>query len=130
LLQIAFASRAFQGHFAGKQFRRPLGADDRTRFFDGYRDCAAFGDFFDWFTPDYLRDLERRFAARSDVLSGVTVWLGGRDRVVGPSEVRATGRALGVEWPVVTFPEWGHYPMIDEPEEWADALCGSLAGRR
>lgn len=128
LLRLAFASRAFQGHFAGKQFRRPLGTDARARFFDGYGNCAAFGDFFAWFTPGYLRDLERRFAARPDALSGVTVWLGGRDPVVGPAEVRLTGRALGVGWPVVTFPEWGHYPMIDEPEEWADALCRSLAG--
>lgn len=129
LLEWAFTRESFRGHFARKHFRKPLTGGARDRFFEGYTRCAAFGDFFEWFDPAFLRDLERRFAGRREALGGVTVWLGGLDRVVGPGEVTATARALGVNWPVVGFPGWGHYPMIDEPEGWADALCEALAVR-
>ena len=77
--------------------------------------------------PGYLRTLERDFALRPEALERITVWVGGLDRVVGLAEVRATERALGVRLPAVEFAGWGHYPMIDVPEEWADALCLSLA---
>jgi len=129
LLQRVFTLAAFQDRFLRTQFRRPITGSARARFFEGYARCPAFGDFFGWFTPGWLRSLERQFALRPSGLAGVTVWLGGLDRVVGPPEVEATARALGVRWPVVRFPDWGHYPMIDEPEEWADALCESLAPR-
>lgn len=126
-LQQAFTRPAFQDRFVRTQFRRPLTGSARVRFFEGYARCPAFADFFGWFTPRWLRTLERQFARQPSGLAGVTVWLGGLDRVVGPAEVEATARALGVRWPLVRFPAWGHYPMIDEPEEWADALGKSLA---
>jgi hypothetical protein len=129
LLKWSFGRRSFREHFARKYFRRPMGEEEKRRFFEGYDRCDAFGDFFGWFTPRWLRELERRFAAHPESLRGVTVWLGGRDRVVDAGEVQATEKALGARWPVVRFPEWGHYPMIDEPEEWADALCEALAIR-
>jgi pimeloyl-ACP methyl ester carboxylesterase len=127
LLPTLFRRRAFQARFARKQFCRPLDGPGRDAFFAGYRDCEAFGAFFEWFTPDWLRALERSFAARPEALGCVTVWRCGLDRVVGAEDVEATERALGVRWPAVVFPEWGHYPMIDEPEGWADALCDALA---
>ncbi len=58
-------------------------------------------------------------------LAGVEVWWGGRDRVVGPSELRWTERAIGVRWPERTFAAWGHYPMIDDPEGWVRALAAT-----
>lgn len=127
LLESALRQSWFQKRFVRKQFRKPLASAERAHFFDGYARCTALGDFFTWFTPDWLRELEARFASRPEALGGITVWAGGRDGVVGPGDVRATERALGVRWPVVAFPEWGHYPMIDVPEEWADALCHALA---
>lgn len=130
LLQGLFALPLFQERFVRKQFRKPLVGAARREFFAGYARCAAFGAFFEWFTPGWLCGLERSFAARPGGVAGVTVWLGGRDAVVGAAEVEAAERALGVRWPVVVFPEWGHYPMIDEPEGWADALCDALATAR
>ena len=127
MLAGAFRTAPFRRHFARTQFVRPPDPAFLDRFFDGYARCAAFDDFFLWFTPDFLRDLELRFAEDPGATGDVRVWLGGRDRVVGAAEVEATGRALGVRWPVEVFPDWGHYPMIDAPEEWARALRDALA---
>ena len=126
LLALAFRSPAFQARFARKQFTRPPDPATLSRFFEGYARCPAFGDFFDWLTPGWLRALERAFLDRPEALGEIAVWVGGRDHVVGLDEVRATGRALGVRWPVEVFEGWGHYPMIDDPEEWADALRRAL----
>jgi pimeloyl-ACP methyl ester carboxylesterase len=126
-LQAAFAIPRFQRRFARKQFQVEHDPAMLARFFEGYAACSAFGDFFDWLAPGYLRTLEQAFAARPDRFQGVTVWLGGRDHVVGLAEVEATRRAIAVDWPVVTFPTWGHYPALDVPEEWADALRRALA---
>ena len=38
-----------------------------------------------------------------------------------------TEQALDVHWPVSIFPSWGHYPMMDEPEEWVRAVSDVLA---
>ena len=127
LLRAAFGLKAFQRRFARKHFESEPDPATLARFFEGYERCSAFGDLFRWFDPGYLRALERAFAANPEGLERVTIWVGGRDRVVGMAEVRATERALKVQLPVVEFAGWGHYPMIDVPEEWADALCLSLA---
>ncbi len=127
LLRSAFANPGFQRRFAGKHFVGAHNAAVLGPFFEGYRRCSAFGGFFDWLSPGWLRSLESAFVHRPEALGGITAWVGGRDRVVGLDEVRATSRALGVTWPVVEFEGWGHYPMIDVPEEWADALCRALA---
>jgi pimeloyl-ACP methyl ester carboxylesterase len=126
-LQRAFGIRGFQNHFARKHFLRPLDELDRSWFFEGYRKCPAFSSFFGWFTPTWLRVLERDLIGHPERLGDITVWLGGRDQVVNRAELDATERALGVRWPVVLFPEWGHYPMLDVPEEWAKALRDALA---
>lgn len=127
LLGLAFGSRRFQDRFVRKQFLRPLDPALRDRFFEGYRTCSAFEDFFEWFTPAYLRGLERAFADRPGALGGITVWVGGKDHVVGRAEVEATERAIPARWPVVEHANWGHYPLIDAPGEWADALCHAVA---
>jgi pimeloyl-ACP methyl ester carboxylesterase len=127
LLRSLFMRSWLHARLARRGFGRPLGGADREHFFEGYAHCAAFEDLFAWFTPDWLRVLEDRLRSRPERLEGITVWVGGRDAVVGRAEVRATERALGVRWPVVEFPDWGHYPMIDVPEEWADALCQAVA---
>ena len=124
LLKMAFSSKAFQGRFARKHFERLPDPLSLTRFFAGYQTCASFGDFFDWFTPGFLLELEQAFANNPSALNDVTIWTGGRDHVVGLADIQATERALGVAWPLKTFPNWGHYPMIDFPEEWADASAG------
>ncbi len=128
-LRSVFATVAFQRRFVRRYFTRPPGAETIAAFFDGYAHCAAAPDFFAWFTPALLRSLEKDFAARPAALERIRVWWGGLDRVVTLRELEWTQTALGVEdrWPLRVFPNWGHYPMIDEPEAWARALCDAVA---
>ena len=128
LLKWSFTRSIVQEHFIRKHFHQPLDPSTRKRFFAGYADCSAFGPFFDWFAPPFLRTLEARFRDVPEATGRVTVWIGGRDHVVGLDDVRATEAALGVCWPVVEFAKWGHYPAIDGPEEWAEALSHALDG--
>lgn len=124
-LRWAFTVPSFRRRFARKQFLAPQSPETLARFFDGYARCAAFGDFFRWFTPAYLRRLERELTP--EMRNNVRVWIGGGDGVVGRAEVAATERALGVSWPIREFPSWGHYPSMDVPREWARALDDELA---
>ena len=118
-----FATRGFQRRFVRRHFTTPPSAEMKAAFFDGYARCAAFPDMFRWFTPRVLRRLERQLAERPAALERMTVWWGGRDRVVTPRELRWTAQALGTTWPLTVFPDWGHYPMIDAPEAWGRALA-------
>jgi pimeloyl-ACP methyl ester carboxylesterase len=122
-----FAWPPFRRRFVRRQFERPLAPALAEAFFEGYRRCAAAADFFGWLTPALLRHLERQFGDQPAALGRVAVWWGGRDRVVSLQELRWTEQALRVRWPVRTFPHWGHYPMLDEPEEWVRALDDVLA---
>ena len=120
-----FAWPAFQRHFVRRHFVAPLAREVRSAFFDGYARCAATADLFRWCHPSWLRDMERTVARDPGTLDGVEVWWGARDRVVGPSELRWTERAISVRWPERTFAAWGHYPMIDDPEAWVRALAAT-----
>lgn len=112
----------FQARLSQRLLVRPLDSSTREDFFDGYARCRSFGDLFAWFTPEWLEKLKAELSARPGALEGIKVWVGGLDCVVGLGETLATERALGVRWPLAEFAGWGHYPMIDEPEEWANAL--------
>jgi pimeloyl-ACP methyl ester carboxylesterase len=120
-----FAADLFQRRFVRRHFMRPPSPEATAAFFDGYARCAALPDLFAWLTPDLLRHLERQLAAQPGSLRRVSVWWGGRDRVVTPREMKWTERALGTIWPLSVFPDWGHYPMLDEPAAWARALRGA-----
>lgn len=128
LLPLVFAFGPFRRAFVRKYFTRPPSPALRRAFFDGYAQCRALPDFFRWLTPSLLRALESHFAAHSEGLGNITVWWGGRDRVVSLQELRWTEEALHVQWPVHTFPDWGHYPMIDDPQGWVNALTEAMHG--
>jgi pimeloyl-ACP methyl ester carboxylesterase len=117
-----FRMRWFQRHFFRKYFVRVPLPEVQKEFFAGYSSCAAAADFFHWFTPKLLRRLEQQFSRHSERLADIEFWWGERDRVVSLQELRWTENALGRKWPVRTFPEWGHYPMIEQPEEWVRSL--------
>jgi hypothetical protein len=117
------ARSAFQRRFARRHFVVSPSPEARDAFFEGYARCAASADLFRWCGPAWLRALESACARVPAALDGVEVWWGGRDRVVGPDELRWTSAALGVRWPERTFPEWGHYPMLDDPEGWVRAVA-------
>jgi pimeloyl-ACP methyl ester carboxylesterase len=124
-----FANPAFQRRFVRKYFVRPPDAATTEAFFSGYARCSAAPDFFAWFNPALLRALERDLGARPAAMERIFIWWGGRDRVVTFQELEWTKAALrGADrWPVRVFPDWGHYPMIDAPEEWAKALSDAVA---
>ena len=124
-----FATAAFQRRFLAKCFTHPPKLETARAFFEGYARCPAAPDLFAWFNPSLLRSLERDLAARPIALERVRIWWGGRDRVVSLQELEWTRKALGLgdRWPVRVFPEWGHYPMIDDPEGWAGELVRAVA---
>ncbi len=128
LLRV-FATAVFQKQFIRKYFTHPPDPETAAAFFDGYARCRAAPDLFAWLTPALLRILERDLAARPGALEKVQIWWGGQDRVVGLQELEWTRAALGIgdRWPVRIFPDWGHYPQIDEPEAWARALTDAVA---
>ena len=127
LLRRLFGWRWFQAWFARKQFLRPLAPALREEFFQGYDRCGAAADFFDWLTPALLRKLEGDLARRPEALDRVRCWWGERDCVVSLRELAWTRAALKVDWPVRAFPTWGHYPMLDDPDGWVEALRDELA---
>jgi hypothetical protein len=127
LLVGLFGLRPFRTWFARRYFVRPPGGPLRAAFFDGYARCTAAADFFVWLTPGLLRELEKDFAAERSGLENVRLWWGGRDRVVDRHEWTWTQSALKVCWPLRRFPDWGHYPMIDDPTGWVRALTDELA---
>ncbi len=120
-----FATAAFQRRFARRQFVVPAAPERLQAFFDGYARCTTTADLFRWCSPEWLRDLETAVAAHPERLADVEVWWGGRDRVIGPSELRWTGQAIPVRWPERTFADWGHYPMWDDPEGWVAAVAAA-----
>ena len=122
-----FRSNAFRRHFEGRYFTSPLSVEDRRGFFEGYDACASAADLFRWCGPSWLREIEAQAGRAPESLEGIEVWWGARDRVVGPSELRWTEKALGVRWAERTFPGWGHYPMIDDPDGWIRALAALRA---
>lgn len=117
-LAWAFRRRRIQARFASRHFLTQPSAEWSRRFFAGYDDAAAFAAWFDWLTPALLRDLETQLKARPEALENLEAWWGELDTVVGPQELRITERALGTTIPVRSFPEWAHYPMIDDPAGW------------
>jgi pimeloyl-ACP methyl ester carboxylesterase len=128
-LSRTFATAAFQRRFVRKYFTHPPEAATAAAFFAGYARCTALPDFFAWLSPPLLRSLERQAAERPEALERIAVWWGGRDAVVSLRELAWTAAALGpaARWPLRVFPEWGHYPQIEEPRAWAEALGGALA---
>jgi pimeloyl-ACP methyl ester carboxylesterase len=129
VLTRLFASATFQSHFVSKYFTHSPEPEMVRAFFDGYARCAAAPDLFAWLDSTLLRSLERDLAARPEALDGVEIWWGGQDRVVTLQELAWTREALvlGERWPVRVFPEWGHYPMIDDPAGWAEELTRAVA---
>jgi pimeloyl-ACP methyl ester carboxylesterase len=122
LVGRVFSTRMFQRRFVRRHFTRPPSVEMQSAFFDGYARCAALPDLFAWLTPRLLRELDEGLRQTPAAVRDIEVWWGGRDRIVTPRELAWTEGALRLKWPLRVFPGWGHYPMIDEPEAWAQAV--------
>ncbi|MBK8258363.1 MAG: alpha/beta hydrolase [Polyangiaceae bacterium] len=118
LLARAFRSGLFQRRFVKKHFLSPPDETTVETFFSGYTSCAALPDFFAWLTPALLRSLERSFAENPSLFENIQFLWGERDSVVPLADLHFTEQALGVHFPVSVIANWGHYPMIDDPESW------------
>ena len=126
-LAALLKSGPIRRRFARKHFLVQHDAEFRERFFAGYGSAESFASWFRWLRPELLRRLERDFGARPEALEGVRAWWGGRDTVVGVEELERTEQALGVRVPCRVVPEWGHYPMIDDPTGWVRELARDVA---
>jgi len=124
--QMLFRSEWFRRRFAHKQFERPLSDEERNAFFQGYAECTAATDLFKWIRPGLLRRLEGEFETHPEALRDIEAWWGEKDRVVDITELQATEKKLGVNFPLRRFPDWGHYPMIDSPDAWTRTLADAL----
>ncbi|MFK7916758.1 MAG: alpha/beta fold hydrolase [Ilumatobacter sp.] len=96
----------------------PIGAPkaDTDTFFEGYRSCASFGQMFEIIDAEWFESLE----PVTD-LPVVLLW-GEHDRVLksGQTEgivAKAPGAVKVIE------PGWDHFPMLEQPEEYARVIA-------
>jgi len=116
LVRMAISSRVARPVWRRLFF--PHGAPKAAldEFFEAYRHCAVFGDMFDLITAGWFEAL----APVRDV-PVVLLW-GAEDRVLRRGQADVVGTKVpGAE--VVVHPGWDHFPMIEQPEEYADAVA-------
>lgn len=84
-------------------------------FFDEYRTCEAFGQMFEIISPSWFRQLPP-----VEGVPTVVLW-GEHDRVLrsGQADV-ITSKVPGAE--VIVQAGWDHFPMIEQPQEYADVI--------
>lgn len=122
-------ARALLGHrVVGPALARKLLRDtsaateaDLQRFARGYRLARSFGTLFDVVNPETaLEELETL------TLPTVLLW-GARDPVLSLQQLPAWSEVLA-RAPVRTHvePGWGHYPYLDDPQDFARGLLQSL----
>ena len=117
-MQHLIATPALQALWEGRLFQHPqrIPADLRRQFFADYARCAAFPVFFDLITVDWYQAL----LPRIQQVPFYFLW-GQRERVVQAKYLRLWRR----DFPHATFevlPGWDHFPMLDQPDEFADKL--------
>lgn len=97
----------------------PIGAPkaDIDTFFEGYRTCASFGQMFEIIDADWFESLEpvRELP--------VTLLWGEHDRVLKSGQTDAIA-AKAPDAERVIEPGWDHFPMLEQPEEYARVIAG------
>ncbi len=96
----------------------PIGAPkaDTDTFFEGYRDCAAFGQMFEIITVDWFESL----SPVTD-LPVVLLW-GEHDRVLKSGQTAGIAAKTPTADKVIE-PGWDHFPMLEQPEEYARVIA-------
>ncbi|MEK7466702.1 MAG: alpha/beta hydrolase [Planctomycetota bacterium] len=128
MVRAAMRTSPVRWWFSGKYFTGRVHGEVKREFFRGYARCRGFARLFSWLATPFLRDLEARFREKPSRLEDIEIWWGGKDRVLTTEELAPTEAALGVKWPLRDFPSWGHYPMIEAPEEWIAAVAAEVTG--
>ncbi len=101
----------------------PIGAPAAhlDTFFDGYRTCEAFGRMFEIIDVEWFEGL-----APVDAVPTVLLW-GENDRVLRSGQADAiTAKAPGAR--TVIQPGWDHFPMLEQPEEYARVVADLATG--
>ncbi len=86
----------------------------RRQFFAEYRQCRVFGQMFDIITAEWYRRL------RPVNLPAALLW-GERERVLKVDHVRDY-QALLPQAQVRIVPGWDHFPMIEQPQAYAEEV--------
>ncbi|MEL6892834.1 MAG: alpha/beta hydrolase, partial [Actinomycetota bacterium] len=84
--------------------------------FEGYRDCESFSQMFDIIDADWFEALEPVSG-----LPTVLLW-GEHDRVLKSGQTDGI-RAKAPDARIVIQPGWDHFPMIEQPEEYARVVA-------
>ncbi|MEM8707182.1 MAG: alpha/beta hydrolase [Actinomycetota bacterium] len=112
----AISAKPLRGLLHGRFFPTGVVEPHRTAFFEGYRDCEAFGLMFDIITAPWFEGLE----PITDVPTRL-LW-GSGDRVL---DAEHTGqfqeKAPNAEIQIVDG--WDHFPMLEQPDEYAAAIA-------
>ena len=111
-----FGSRPLRPIVRRLLFSGAVPPDYLDRFFEEYRRCSAFGQMFDLITPTWFRGL------RPTALPSVLLW-GEAERLLAVEQVDDY-RALLPRATIRREPGWGHFPMIERPDEYAAEIAG------
>ena len=113
----AIASRVLRPVWRRLFFPHGAPAEVLDTFFDGYRGCRAFGQMFDIIDAEWFEALPPIRGVPTAV-----VW-GSQDRVLRSGQ--ADRVLLKVpEAEVVVREGWDHFPMIEQPDEYAEEIRG------
>ncbi len=95
---------------------RQVDPEVANRVLAAYGRAEAFGKMFEWLTADWFDALP----VQAD-LPAIVLW-GQRDGVLD-AEQRGDYHRLLPRSREVTVPDWGHFPMLDRPEEYARTVA-------
>ncbi|MEM8923851.1 MAG: alpha/beta hydrolase [Actinomycetota bacterium] len=101
----------------------PVGApaSELDTFFDGYRTCEAFSRMFDIITVEWFNEL-----APVQQVPTVLLW-GENDRVLRSGQADAIA-AKAPHARTVIRNGWDHFPMLEQPEEYAHVVADLATG--
>lgn len=106
-----FSSRIARPAFRKMLFSESVPDDYLNRFFDEYRQCTAFSQMFELITAEWFVGL------KPVEIPAALLW-GARERVL-KVEQAALFREKLPRAQTVIIDEWDHFPMIEQPEEYA-----------
>jgi pimeloyl-ACP methyl ester carboxylesterase len=112
--QWLFSARLTRPIFKRLLFSRPVPADYLARFFEEYRHCAVFGQMFELISAEWFKGLHPVH------LPTALLW-GERERLLKVDQLDDY-RALFPHHLVRIVPDWDHFPMIEQPETYADEI--------
>ncbi|MFQ3596814.1 MAG: alpha/beta hydrolase [Chloroherpetonaceae bacterium] len=111
--QWLFSSTLARPIFKRLLFQSPeqIPAEYLKKFFDEYRRCEAFAQMFDIINAAWFQSL------RPSNIPAVLLW-GEKERVLTPDQAKDYQRLLPNST-IKLVPNWNHFPMIEQPEDFA-----------